>query len=55
MQSDMAQMGQPGDDPEQAVETKGGKVNKTLGLINGFAAELSPWPSQHIRHNCTAA
>jgi len=36
----MAQMGQPGDDPEQAVKTKGGKVNKKLGLINGFAAEL---------------
>ena len=37
----MAPMGQPGDDPEQAVKTKGGKVNKKLGLINCFAAELS--------------
>jgi len=37
----MAQMGQPGDDPEQAVKTKGDKVNKKLGLINGCAAKPS--------------
>ena len=41
VRNDMAQMGKPGDDPEQAVKSKGGKVNKQLGLINGFAAELS--------------
>ena len=41
VRNDMAQMGQPGDDPEQAVKSKGGKVGKKLGLIKGFAAELS--------------